>query len=158
MTVFSSIPVTITRECFWSQHPNVSSRLDNGDMGLSFGQRLKKARLAAGLTQAQLAKAAGFSHQSAIGNIEADMREGSRNIAILAQVLDVNPLWLERGEGEMTPSLSGAAKRIAVAFSRLPPEEQQRLGPIIGAALGVAVTDDEVEKRMPITSKPKTHG
>lgn len=124
-------------------------------MALTFGQRVKKARLAAGLTQAQLAKAVGFSHQSAIGNIEADMREGSRSIAVLAQVLDVDPLWLETGDGEMTPTLSGAAKKIAVAFSKLPPEEQKRLAPIFGVALGIAVTDDVVEERMPITSSRK---
>jgi transcriptional regulator with XRE-family HTH domain len=36
----------------------------------TFGQRVREARLAAGLTQAQLAKKAGFAAQSSIGNME----------------------------------------------------------------------------------------
>jgi SOS-response transcriptional repressor LexA len=46
-------------------------------MNESFGQRLKKLRKAAGLSQAQLAEACGWKSQSRVGNYETDTREPS---------------------------------------------------------------------------------
>lgn len=65
----------------------------------TLSKRLKYAREAKGLSQAKLGKAAGIS-QSAIAAIEAERNKGSTNIATLAAILDVNPMWLETGKGE----------------------------------------------------------
>lgn len=116
----------------------------------TFGERVKRLRELRGLTQSQLAKLAGFSHQSAIGNIEAGKREGSRNLASLAAALNVDPYFLETGKG--TPSgISDEAIQIARMFDLLPQADRQRLGRIIAAALGPAVSDEAVEEKMPVT-------
>lgn len=69
----------------------------------TFSDRLKSAREAAGMTQAELAKKAGFSHQSAIANMEAG-RAGSRGVGSLAHALGVDAYWLETGKGARTPA------------------------------------------------------
>lgn len=116
---------------------------------------MKRARLATGLNQTELAKKAGFKHQSAIGNIESGMRDGSKNIAALAMALGVDPFWLQTGKGEMKPAISSLAMDVAKALSSLPEEEQKRLAPIIAAAIGRSITDAEVEQKMPITRPRK---
>lgn len=116
----------------------------------TFGQRVKRLRELRGLTQSQLAKQAGFSHQSAIGNIESGKREGSRNLASLAAALSVDPFYLETGKG--TPAgISDEAIQIARIFDSLPQADRQRLSRIIAAALGPAVSDQDVEDKMPVT-------
>lgn len=59
--------------------------------------RLLKARTKKGLTQTQLAKLVGV-RQSTIGNLESRQRKTSRNLAAIAEVLDVSPLYLETGK------------------------------------------------------------
>jgi transcriptional regulator with XRE-family HTH domain len=73
----------------------------------TFAERLRKARQETGLTQAALAKNAGFSDQAAIGNMESGRNKGSRMVVKLAEVLKVNPLWLEKGEGPMRGQADG---------------------------------------------------
>ena len=62
---------------------------------MTIGQRLRTARLARGLSQAQLARAAGLSSQ-AVNQIERGVHPAPRftTIAALARVLDVTPSWL----------------------------------------------------------------
>lgn len=60
--------------------------------------RLIKARTDRGMTQEELAKAAGVS-QSTIGNLESRLRFSARKLAVIANVLGVDALWLETGEG-----------------------------------------------------------
>lgn len=62
------------------------------------GDRLKEAREAAGLSQGQLADAAGVS-QSTIGNIEAGIRKQPRELLSIAAVVKVRPEWLKTGKG-----------------------------------------------------------
>lgn len=57
--------------------------------------------------------------------------------------------WMDRDDG----MLSEEAATIARMFDELPQAERLRLGPVIRAALGVAVPDDQVEQRMPITKR-----
>jgi phage repressor protein C with HTH and peptisase S24 domain len=64
----------------------------------TLAERLIWARTRKQMTQLQLAKAAGVA-QSTIGNLESGMRQTSRNIAQLANVLDVDALWLAEGKG-----------------------------------------------------------
>jgi transcriptional regulator with XRE-family HTH domain len=60
--------------------------------------RLIKARTDKGMTQGELASAAGVS-QSTIGNLESRLRLTARKLAVIANVLGVNAYWLETGEG-----------------------------------------------------------
>lgn len=64
----------------------------------TFGERLRWAREAKKLTQADLAKAVGLS-PGAIGNYEAGDRDSSRKLAELSRALEVNALWLSSGTG-----------------------------------------------------------
>ena len=103
------------------------------------------------MTQAELAKRAGYSHQPGTGNIEAGKRDGAGKTATLAKVLQIDPYWLETGEGEMQFTLSGDALQIAKAFSRMPDSRQEELREIIMKAIGPYVPSEVVETRMPIT-------
>jgi len=60
-------------------------------------ERLKQARKALELTQAELAKKARVS-QSTIGNIEAGLRDRPRELLAIAAALNVDPCWLETGK------------------------------------------------------------
>jgi transcriptional regulator with XRE-family HTH domain len=66
----------------------------------TFGDRIRHAREALGLSQADLAKAVGLK-PGAIGNYESGSRDSSRKLATLAKVLDVRAEWLEAGIGPM---------------------------------------------------------
>ena len=125
--------------------------MDQNDRPKSYGERLRRARLAVGMTQAELAKRAGYSHQSGIGNIEAGKRDGAGKTATLAKVLQIDPYWLETGEGDMQFTLSGDALQIARAFSKMPEARQEELREIIMKAIGPYVPSEVVETRMPIT-------
>lgn len=118
----------------------------------TFGERVKRLRLALGLTQAQLARRAGFAHQSAIGNIEAGKRDGSRNVAKLAAALCVDPAYLETGKGDPHQASVEVAEIIRI-YESLPPEDKARAFRVFMAAVGPAVPDHVVEDKMPITRR-----
>lgn len=62
------------------------------------GERIRQAREAKTLSQAALAEVAGFSHQSAIGNLETRATgRGGRRITDIADALGVPVEWLLRG-------------------------------------------------------------
>jgi len=63
----------------------------------TFGQRLKLARLQRGLTQPQLAKAAGLK-QPNISKLERESTMATTGMARLAAALGVSPRWLEFGD------------------------------------------------------------
>ncbi|WP_367418662.1 XRE family transcriptional regulator [Snodgrassella alvi] len=67
---------------------------------MSLRERLKKARLEKGISQKELAARIG-RNQSAIGALESGRNKESTNIATIARVLDVDPVWLETGVGDM---------------------------------------------------------
>lgn len=60
--------------------------------------RLKAAREAKGLSQAQLGKMA-HCGQTTIASIENGRNKGSTKLAVLAAILGVEPLWLAEGRG-----------------------------------------------------------
>ncbi|RKU03377.1 phage repressor protein [Burkholderia sp. Nafp2/4-1b] len=64
----------------------------------TLASRLKQARLAAKLSQGQLARLVGVS-QGLIGQIESHKNQGSRHITALARAVNVSPDWLETGKG-----------------------------------------------------------
>lgn len=65
-----------------------------------FADRLLHARKLRQLSQSGLARAAGLS-QGAIASYENRSRKGTTSIIRLAQALNVNPVWLDTGQGEM---------------------------------------------------------
>jgi transcriptional regulator with XRE-family HTH domain len=73
----------------------------------TIGERIAWARKQRKLTQDALAKRVGIS-QSAIGSYEAGHRGKPRELLSIARALDVNPVWLEKGEGEwdLPPSMN----------------------------------------------------
>lgn len=67
---------------------------------MSLKERLKLARSAKGISQKDLAAKIG-RNQSAIAALESGRNKESTNIATIAKVLDVDPVWLETGIGNM---------------------------------------------------------
>lgn len=66
----------------------------------SLKERLKKARFEKGISQKELASRIGRA-QSAIAALESGRNKESTNIATIAKALDVDPVWLETGVGQM---------------------------------------------------------
>ncbi len=65
----------------------------------TLGSRIAHYRIAAGLSQAALAKACGWASQSRVGNYEKDTREPNlEDIALMAKALGVHPTQLLTGE------------------------------------------------------------
>lgn len=99
------------------QGPLLQENLYRLNMTTTFGQRLKLAREFAALTQSGLARSSGLNvRPQNIQYLEdpANKAEGSQYTASLAKACGVDPLWLERGVGEMTP---GAQTREPRALS-----------------------------------------
>lgn len=69
----------------------------------SIADRLKAAREALGLSQEELARAAGVS-QGTIGNIESGTRRQPRELLAIAKAARVSPEWLQSGIGLMEAS------------------------------------------------------
>ena len=80
----------------------------------TLGGRLRFARQARGLSQAELAVRVGCS-QGAIGNIERNLRDGRGDTLIhTADVLGVSYQWLREGLGEMESPSHQLAEPVAV--------------------------------------------
>ena len=69
--------------------------------GMSIGSRVKQARKAAKMTQAELAARTGLN-QSTISDLEVGKSHGTTYVASLASAMGVSPLWVETGKGPMT--------------------------------------------------------
>lgn len=83
---------------FRCQHQRAKTNHHNGDMK-TLAERLVSARSEKGLTQDQLAKAAGIKNQSTIGMLESGERRRSSYLAEIAEVLGVRAFWLATGRG-----------------------------------------------------------
>lgn len=104
---------------------------------LGFAKRLAEAREDKKMSQAQLAKAVGYKHQSSIGNLEAAMSGLPRadKIGKIASVLGVRADWLMYGRGERTPPPGGVSDRamaVAILFDRQPVHIQQAIESLCG--------------------------
>ena len=71
--------------------------------------RLKEAMLRKNISQADLAEAVGIS-AVAIGKILSGETSKSRYIIGIAAALDINPMWLQSGEGEIADIVQGSPK------------------------------------------------
>ncbi|MHA2782565.1 helix-turn-helix domain-containing protein [Vibrio harveyi] len=101
----------------------------NEDKKLSFGERVRKARSLHNpkLNQYQLAERAGLK-QSTISRIEKGDFQGSAKLVELASALNVSPIWLSTGEGEMKPQGGeehSELQRLSHAVQRLGLNRQQ---------------------------------
>ncbi len=76
---------------------NVMQVRDQITLVNTIAERVAQARIAAKLTQDQLAKAANVS-QSTIGNIEAGLRKRPRELLAIAAALQVEASWLQSGK------------------------------------------------------------
>lgn len=91
---------------------------------MEFGERLKAAREAAGLTQEELAKKSGVK-QGTISKIERGDSDSSTFTVQLAIACGVRPEWLAMSEGEMRTEFSYAAldekeRAVLAAMERMP--------------------------------------
>lgn len=76
---------------------------------MTFAKRLKDSRLAAGMTQRQLADKCGISDRT-VSARETGLAEGilAEHLFAVADAMKVDPRWLATGRGAMTPSIAEA--------------------------------------------------
>jgi transcriptional regulator with XRE-family HTH domain len=118
----------------------------------NFGQRVRRLRLARNMTQAQLAERAGFKNQSSVGNIEAQERKGSANTVALARALGVTAEYLDTGVG---PAVATLDEQLAQLLEQVEPERRERIKLLMLEVVRMAVPDEVVEQRMPVTKSLK---
>ena len=96
---------------------------------VTFAKRLREARLAAQLTQQQLADACGISDRT-VSAWETGLAEGilAANLFSVADYMHVDPRWLATGEG---PSAPQPSNQIARDLEQLPPEQQEAVRNLI---------------------------
>jgi|GEM_PF-593863 len=86
---------------------------------MTVGERIRRAREAAGLKQSELAKKAGVT-PSAISQIESGLSKqpSADNLLKIAKALNANPQWIISGRGDKR-QLSVIQQRISDAMARL---------------------------------------
>lgn len=87
-------------------------------MNSEFGQRLKTARKAAKMTQADLAKKVGIG-QSTVAELEKT-GNGSSHTPAIADALGVAALWLANGEGSMKTGFDANVQRVPAGMRCYP--------------------------------------
>lgn len=96
-------------------------------------QRIREARIMAGLSQAQIAKLLGV-HRPAVTEIEAgNRRVSAEELAQMANLLDVSVAWLV---GETPDTVETGDPRVQLAareLQRLKPEDLDRLLRLLAA-------------------------
>jgi transcriptional regulator with XRE-family HTH domain len=83
----------------------------------AFGQRVRDARLLAGLTQHELAQRVGIS-QSTLGEAETSA-QGSAYTPQIARACNVSAEWLATGEGEPRPELDADREKLSAEAVQL---------------------------------------
>jgi transcriptional regulator with XRE-family HTH domain len=85
--------------------------------------RLKEAMLRKNVSQADLAEAVGIS-AVAVGKILSGETSKSRYIIAIAAALDINPMWLQSGEGEIAEATQVSPGNTAYTPSYAPSLDQ----------------------------------
>ena len=101
MSDFQSMSRIITIAIIKGKRRSDTNHNHNRDMS-SFAERLAAARKEAGMTQAELARAAGLKNQSIIGSLESGYRKSTSYSPALADALGVSARWLADGKGSRT--------------------------------------------------------
>lgn len=128
---------------------------------MPLGERLKKARAHAHLTQAQLEARSGVS-QKTISKIERGDQEGSTQVAQLAKACGVSIDWLATEAGAMLEApgvreppakiyqaLSEDAIAVAREWSALTPERQSLFRELLTTVQAAARSDKPLSRREP---------
>jgi transcriptional regulator with XRE-family HTH domain len=99
--------------------------------GMTFAKRVKEAREAARLTQAQLAEGCGISDRT-VSAWENGVAEGIRGDTLfcIADKMRVDPRWLVTGAGE-APGMTTALDEIVRGLEDLPVEQQEAVRALI---------------------------
>ena len=112
------------------------------------GMRLWRARKQKGLSQEDLAKAAGV-RQAAISQLETGDSQSFRGTTLvaIAQILDVSPDWLATGKGSMypptDPPLPPEAVRHALEWLKLAPEVRARVADMVTEMVKTSSADKQ---------------
>lgn len=106
---------------------------------MNTGERIRQARIRAGLTQKQLANKVGVQF-SAIHKYESGMIKNLKRetIAALAEALDVKPSWLMCLDDEN----SEVREKLLRAFDQLDPAQQEMLAAYAETALSLRKGQD----------------
>lgn len=109
---------------------------------MNLGERLKKARLQAKLSQKQLEDRSGVS-QKTISKIERGDQEGSTQIAMLARACGVRTDWLAAESGPMLASQQAANEPEPTPYDKLTPDafELARVWSMLPAETRVMLRD-----------------
>lgn len=92
---------------------------DWGEDASTFGDRLARAREAAGMEQAQMARRLGVK-AATVRNWEADRSEPRANrLQMLSGLLSVSIIWLLTGEGDGAPDLMNTPSDTAGLLAEL---------------------------------------
>ena len=117
---------------------------------MSISQRIRAVRKELNLSQESFGEKIGVS-KSVIVNLELERAPVKELTAkIICRTFNVNPLWLEKGEGEMfleTPDvlldeltdqfdLSPTERSIVENYLKMPPEERRRVQQLLKTLLG----------------------
>lgn len=110
---------------------------------MNTGERIKQARLQAGLTQKELAEKVGVKY-SAIHKYESGIVINLKRetIAALAEALSVKPSWLMCMDDEPEDNYSETRDRFLKAFDQLDPSVQELFAVQAEAALALQQSQD----------------
>jgi transcriptional regulator with XRE-family HTH domain len=112
------------------------------------GERLKKAREYAGLTQKELETKSGVLQQM-ISKIENGRQDTSAYVVQLAVACGVRPEWLAMGQGEMVAaevdksSMTYDIKEVVSQMTLMEPAEQYKVRKMIEVITGTVARNDE---------------
>ena len=120
--------------------------------------RLQWARAKCGLSQAEVAEAAGVA-QGTIGNIESGERKEPRKIVAIAKAVGVRPEWLSERKGAPedttapppTDDLTQDERRLVASFRRLLRDDRTEL---LAEAERRATVVEELEARIRAERSP----
>ena len=95
---------------------------------MDIGDRIRERRIELGMTQGELARAAGYKSKSSINKIEVDGRGLPQDkIVDIAKALKVTPSYLMGWEDEDIAVITAEQEMIMEKFFELTPEHQQIL-------------------------------
>lgn len=102
-------------------------------MSESLGERVRRARERAGMSQAELAKAIGIK-QPSVHALETGTGERSKHVLAIASALGVGVDWLAHGEGKLEDAPAPNQRAAPFGEARFAPRELTKDLPVYGSA------------------------